>query len=170
MSESSAPGSVAPASQQTNPSRRLAELGWELPPVVAPAGSYQPAVRLGDVVYTAGQLPLVEGVLSSSGLVGREVSSEQAAEAARVAGLNAIAAAASAAGAEGDIDAIRRIVKVVVYVASAPGFVAQSSVANGASEFFGAVFGSDGVHARSAVGVAALPLHAPVEVELVAQV
>lgn len=170
MGESSVPGSAAASGQRTKPSRRLAELGWDMPPVVAPAGSYQPAVRLGDVVYTAGQLPLVEGVLSSSGLVGREVSSEQAAEAARVAGLNAIAAATSAAGAEGDIDTIRRIVKVVVYVASAPGFVSQPSVANGASEFFGAIFGADGVHARSAVGVAALPMHAPVEVELVVQV
>lgn len=159
----------AAATQGSRPSRRLAELGWELPAVTTPAGSYLPAVRLGEVVYTAGQLPLVEGALSVTGLVGAEVSSEQATQAGRIAALNAVAAAASVADTPGDIDAIRRIVKVVVYVASAPGFVSQPAIANGASELFGSVFGADGVHARSAIGVAALPMNAPVEVELVAQ-
>lgn len=159
----------AAAPEGSRPSQRLAELGCELPAVATPAGSYLPAVRLGDVVYTAGQLPLVEGSLSVTGLVGAEVSSEQATEAGRTAALNAVAAAASVADTPGDIDAIRRIVKVVVYVASASGFVSQPLIANGASELFGAVFGADGVHARSAIGVAALPMNAPVEVELVAQ-
>lgn len=152
----------------STPGKRLAALGLQLPAVATPAGSYQPALRLGDVVYTAGQLPLVQGALASTGLVGREVDSDQAADAARIAGLNAVAAAASVADTPGDIDAIRRVVKVVVYVASAAGFVAQPSVANGASELFGDVFGAQGVHVRSAIGVAGLPMNAPVEVELIA--
>jgi enamine deaminase RidA (YjgF/YER057c/UK114 family) len=161
--------SEQPPATASTPSRRLADLGLQLPAVAAPAGSYQPAVRMGEVVYTAGQLPLVDGVLSAVGRVGDQVSDEQAVAAARLAGLNAIAAAASVADGGDGIDAIRRIVKVVVYVASSPDFVAQPSIANGASELFGAVFGADGVHARSAVGVAALPKNAPVEVELVAE-
>jgi enamine deaminase RidA (YjgF/YER057c/UK114 family) len=152
-----------------SPTRRLAELGLQLPAVAAPAGSYQPAARVDEIVYTAGQLPLVDGVLSVVGRVGDQVSQEQAVEAARIAGLNAIAAAASVADGGDGIDAIRRIIKVVVYVASSPDFAAQPAVANGASELFGAVFGADGMHVRSAVGVAALPMKAPVEVELVAQ-
>jgi enamine deaminase RidA (YjgF/YER057c/UK114 family) len=148
-------------------SERLAQLGLRLPEVPAPAGTYAPAVRVGDAVYTAGQLPLVDGVLTHTGLVGAEVSAEQAAEAARTAAVNALAAAVDVTGG---IDAIGRVVKVVVYVASVPGFVDQALVANGASELLGAVFGPAGVHARSAVGVAALPKNSPVEVELIAQV
>jgi len=148
-------------------SDRLAELGLTLPQAAAPIGSYQPAVRLGDLVYTSGQLPLVNGELSLSGKLGAEVSVEDAAAAARVAGLNAIAAVAAVAGG---VDRITRIVKVVVFVAGTPDFAAQPKVANGASDLFAEIFGDDGVHARSAVGVASLPLDAPVEVEIIAQV
>lgn len=148
-------------------SERLAGLGIILPGAPVPAGVYVPAVRVGDIVYTAGQLPFVDGQLTVSGLVGAEVDVQQAAEAARVAALNAIAAVVDVAGS---IDAVGRVVKVVVFVASAPGFVDQPAVANGASELFGAVFGRAGVHARSAVGVAVLPKNSPVEVELVVQV
>jgi enamine deaminase RidA (YjgF/YER057c/UK114 family) len=146
---------------------RLAELGLTLPSSAAPIGSYQPAVQLGDLVYTSGQLPLVDGQLAAVGKVGSEVTTEGAAEAARTAALNAIAAVASIAGG---LEQVRRIVKVVVFVASDSDFTAQPTVANGASDLLAAVFGDAGVHARSAVGVAALPLDAPVEVELIAQV
>ena len=132
-----------------------------------PAGSYLPAVREGDLVWTAGQLPLVEGTLAGSGLVGADVTAEGAAALARICALNALAAAAEAAGG---IDAIRRIVKVVGFVACVPGFTSQPMVVNGASDLLAAVFGDAGRHARSAVGVAALPLGAPVEIELVAAV
>jgi enamine deaminase RidA (YjgF/YER057c/UK114 family) len=147
------------------PSRRLADLGLTLPPVAAPLAAYVPAVRVGNTVWTSGQLPLRDGRLVASGLVGRALDAQEAAECARICALNALAAAASAAG---DLDAIAGIVKVVGYVASAPGFTAQPQVLNGASELFGAVFAAAGRHVRSAVGVAALPLDAPVEVELVA--
>ncbi|CAI7978697.1 MULTISPECIES: RidA family protein [Parafrankia] len=156
-----------PPAAATTPSGRLAELGLVLPAVPTPAGAYVPAVRDGDLVWTAGQLPLVAGKLLASGLVGAEITAERAAELARVCALNALAAAAAAAGG---LDTITRIVKVVGFVASAPGFVGQPVVLNGASELLGAVFGAAGLHARSAVGVAALPLGAPVEVELVARV
>jgi enamine deaminase RidA (YjgF/YER057c/UK114 family) len=146
---------------------RLTALGLTLPEVARPIGSYRPAVRLGDLVHTAGQLPLVDGRPVVTGKVGDTVTPEQAADAARTAALNAIAAVADLAG---DIDRIDRIVKVVVYVAGVPEFTAQPAVANGASDLFAEVFGEDGVHARSAVGVAALPLDAPVEVEIIAQV
>jgi enamine deaminase RidA (YjgF/YER057c/UK114 family) len=149
------------------PSRRLAGLGLELPPVAAPLAAYVPAVRMGDLVFTSGQLPSVAGALIATGRVGAEVSVEQAVACARTAALNALAAVADQAG---ELDAVTRIVKVVVYVASAPDFTGQAQVANGASELFGAVFGAHGVHARSAVGVAVLPLNAPVEVELIAEV
>lgn len=148
-------------------SQQLAELGLTLPETAAPIGSYQPAVRLDDLVYTSGQLPLSSGELVAVGKVGAEVTPQAAAEAARIAGLNAIAAVAQAAGG---VDRITRILKVVVFVASAPDFTAQPQVANGASDLFAAVFGESGVHARSAVGVAVLPLDAPVEVEIVAQI
>jgi enamine deaminase RidA (YjgF/YER057c/UK114 family) len=148
------------------PSDRLVELGLSLPAVPTPAGAYVPAVRVGDLVYTAGQLPFVDGALPATGLVGAEVSAEQAARLARTAVINAVAAVADIAGG---IDTIGQIVKVVVFVASAPGFVAQPAVANGASDLLGALFGPAGRHARSAVGVAVLPLNSPVEVELVAQ-
>jgi enamine deaminase RidA (YjgF/YER057c/UK114 family) len=152
---------------QRSPSERLAEIGLTLPPVPTPAGVYVPAVRIGDVVYTAGQLPFVDGVLPCTGLVGADVSTEQAADAARTAAINAIAAVADVTGG---VDAIGQIVKAVVFVASAAGFVDQPLVANGASELLGDVFGREGVHARSAVGVAVLPKNSPVEVELIVQV
>lgn len=149
------------------PSQRLAELGLALPAVPTPVAAYVPAVLNGDQVFTAGQLPFVDGVLPQGGKVGAAVSPEAAAQYARTAALNAIAAAASAAGG---VDAIGRIVKLVVFVASDPEFTGQPAVANGASVLLQEVFGDAGVHARSAVGVAVLPLDAPVEVELIAQV
>jgi enamine deaminase RidA (YjgF/YER057c/UK114 family) len=151
----------------TLPSRRLADLGLSLPTVPAPLAAYVPAVRFEDLVYTAGQLPLVNGTLRAVGRVDAEVSLEDAAECARIAALNGLAAVADLTG---DLDVIRRIVKVVVYVASASGFTDQPLVANGASGLLKEIFGEAGRHARSTVGVAALPLDAPVEVELVVAV
>ena len=151
----------------TLPSRRLADLGLSLPTVPAPLAAYVPAVRFEDLVYTAGQLPLVNGTLLAVGKVGAEVSVEDAAECARIAALNGLAAVADLTG---DLDVIRRVVKVVVYVAGASGFTDQPLVANGASGLLKEIFGEAGRHARSAVGVAALPLDAPVEVELVVAV
>jgi len=147
-------------------SSRLAELGIELPAVVPPAGVYVPAVRTGNLVYTAGQVPMQSGKLPQTGKVGDEVSPEDGKALARVCALNALAAVNSLVG----IDAVTRVVKVVGFVASAPGFHGQPGVVNGASELFGEVFGDAGVHARSAVGVAELPLDAPVEVELIVEV
>ncbi|QIS08301.1 RidA family protein [Nocardia arthritidis] len=144
----------------------LERLGVTIPPVAAPAGAYAPAVRTGSYVYTSGQLPFVDGQLTVTGKVGAEVSPEQAKEAARICALNALAAVHDLVG----LDAVVRIVKVVGFVASAPGFNNQPIVINGASEFLGEVFGEDGVHARSAVGVAELPRNTPVEVELIAEV
>ncbi len=151
----------------TGPAERLAELGLTLPPVAAPGGAYVPAVRSGAFVYTSGQLPTVDGKLPAVGKVGGEVSVSDAAGLARTCALNALAAAASQAGG---LDGIRRIVKVTGFVASAPGFGGQPQVVNGASELLIEVFGEDGRHARSAVGVAELPLNSPVEVELIAEV
>jgi enamine deaminase RidA (YjgF/YER057c/UK114 family) len=151
----------------TGPAERLAELGLTLPPVAAPVAAYVPAVRSGGYVYTSGQLPTVDGKLPAVGKVGDEVSASDAAALARTCALNALAAAASAAGG---LDQIRRIVKVTGFVASAAGFNGQPQVVNGASELLLEVFGEDGKHARSAVGVAELPLNAPVEVELIAEV
>lgn len=156
----------------TLPSQRLAELGLALPEIAKPLAAYVPAVRTGDLVYTSGQLPLRHGALLSTGKVGAGetsggVSVAEAAECAQVAALNGLAAASAAAGG---LDAIARVVKVVVFVASAPGFTDQPQVGNGASELLGKVFGDAGQHARSAVGVASLPLDAPVEVELVVEV
>jgi enamine deaminase RidA (YjgF/YER057c/UK114 family) len=145
---------------------RLAELGIELPAPVAPLAAYLPAVRTGDLVYTSGQLPIVGGTLAATGKVGAEVSAQDAAGHARTCALNALAAIDALVG----IDAVRRVVKVVGFVASAPGFVDQPAVVNGASELLGQVFGEAGWHARSAVGVAELPRNAPVEVELVVEV
>jgi enamine deaminase RidA (YjgF/YER057c/UK114 family) len=147
-------------------SSRLAELGIELPAVAAPLAAYVPAVRTGNLVFTAGQLPVREGRLLGSGKVGAGVTAEDAKELARVCGLNALAAVHSLVG----VDAVTRVVKVVGFVASAPGFNGQPGVINGASELFGAVFGEAGAHARCAVGVAELPLDAPVEVEIVVEV
>jgi enamine deaminase RidA (YjgF/YER057c/UK114 family) len=145
---------------------RLAELGLTLPEVVPPLAAYQPAVRSGNYVYTSGQLPMVKGELAAAGKVGAEVSPERAKELAAVCALNALAAVTSVAG---DLDRIARVVKVVGFVASAPSFTGQPAVVNGASELLGEVLGEKGVHARSAVGVAVLPLDAPVEVEIVVE-
>lgn len=147
---------------------RLAELGLTLPVVAAPLAAYVPAVLDGDRVWTSGQLPFVDGVLAATGKVGDGdglVAPADAAELARICALNALAAVHSVVG---DLDRVARIVKVVGFVASDPSFVGQPAVVNGASELLGQVFGDRGVHARSAVGVASLPLDAPVEVELVA--
>jgi enamine deaminase RidA (YjgF/YER057c/UK114 family) len=151
----------------TNPAERLAALGLTLPPVVPPVAAYVPAVRTGGFVYVSGQLPVVDGKLLAVGKVGGEVSAPVAAGLARTCALNALAAAAAAAGG---LEAIRRVVKVTGFVASAPGFNGQPQVVNGASELLIEVFGEDGRHARSAVGVAELPLDAPVEVELIAEI
>lgn len=147
-------------------SARLAELGIELPAVVPPVAAYVPAVRTGNLVYTAGQLPMQAGQLAKAGKVGADVTPEEAKALARICGLNALAAVHSLVG----IDAVTRVVKVVGFVASAPGFHGQPGVVNGASELFGEVFGEPGAHARSAVGVFELPLDAPVEVEIIAEV
>jgi enamine deaminase RidA (YjgF/YER057c/UK114 family) len=146
---------------------RLAELGLTLPEVAAPLAAYVPAVRDGDLVWTSGQLPLVAGKLVATGKVGSEVDPETAADLARICALNALAAIKSVVG---DLDSVLRVVKVVGYVASTPTFVGQPGVVNGASSLVGEVFGDAGRHARSAVGVASLPLDAPVEVELVVRV
>jgi enamine deaminase RidA (YjgF/YER057c/UK114 family) len=148
------------------PAARLAELGIHLPDVVPPMAAYVPAVRTGDLVYTAGQLPMEAGSLLQTGKVGAEISPEDGKALARVCALNALAAVHSLVG----IDAVTRVVKVVGFVASAPGFNGQPGVVNGASELFGEVFGDAGAHARSAVGVSELPLDAPVEVELIVEV
>ncbi|MCH6161760.1 RidA family protein [Streptomyces marispadix] len=142
---------------------RLAELGITLPEVATPAGAYVPAVRSGRYVYTAGQVPLVEGRLPLTGKVGAEVTPEEAKDLARTCALNALAAVDSVAGG---LERVVRVVKVTGFVASAPDFTAQPAVINGASELLGEVFEDAGVHARSAVGVAVLPLDAPVEVEI----
>lgn len=147
-------------------SARLVELGVELPTVAAPLASYLPAVRSGGLVYTAGQLPLQAGELPHTGKVGAGVSPDAGKALARVCALNALAAVDSLVG----IDAVTRVVKVVGFVASAPGFHGQPGVVNGASELLVEVFGDAGRHARSAVGVAELPLDAPVEVELIVEV
>lgn len=148
------------------PSERLVALGLELPPVARPLAAYVPATTSGGQVITSGQLPSVQGELVATGKLGAGVSLEQGVRAARVAVLNALAAAASELGG---VDNIARVVKVVVYVASTPEFTAQPQVANGASELLGEVFGDAGRHVRAAVGVASLPLDAPVEVELVVE-
>ncbi|WP_037911072.1 RidA family protein [Actinacidiphila yeochonensis] len=147
-------------------SARLAELGLVVPEVVPPLASYQPAVRSGAYVHTSGQLPIVEGRLAATGKVGAEISPERAKELAATCALNALAAVRSVAG---DLDRVVRVVKVVGFVASAPDFTGQPGVVNGASELLGAVFGDRGVHARSAVGVAVLPMDAPVEVEMIVE-
>lgn len=154
-------------SSGVTPEERLAELGLAVPEVPAPVASYVPAVRSGQHVFTSGQLPLRDGELITAGKVGGEVTAEQAVECARQCALNALAAVRAEIG---ELSAIKRVVKVVVFVASTPDFTGQPSVANGASDLFGEVFGEAGRHARSAVGVAALPRDAPVEVELVVEV
>jgi enamine deaminase RidA (YjgF/YER057c/UK114 family) len=145
---------------------RLEELGIELPKVAVPVAAYQPAVRSGNHVWTSGQLPTVAGELLARGLVGTAVDAEHAKELARICALNALAAIDDLVG----LDNVVRVVKVVGFVASAPGFTGQPGVVNGASELLADVFGDAGRHARSAVGVAILPLDAPVEVEVVVEV
>jgi enamine deaminase RidA (YjgF/YER057c/UK114 family) len=149
-----------------SPETRLQELGIELPATPAPAGAYVPATRAGNLVFTAGQLPLEGGELALRGKVGAAVGVDEAREAARLCAMNALAAASTQTGG---VAGISRIVKVTGFVASAPGFNAQPQVINGASEFLGEVFGDAGLHARSAVGVAELPMDAPVELELVVE-
>lgn len=149
------------------PEDRIKELGLELPGVPAPAGAYVPAVRTGSLVYTAGQVPFVDGVLAATGKVGAEIDADRAKEIARICALNAIAAVKAEVG---ELSRVTRIVKVVGFVASTPDFTGQPAVINGASELLGEVFGDAGKHARSAVGVAALPLDAPVEVEIIAEI
>jgi len=150
-----------------SPEARLARLGLDLPPAAAPVAAYVPAVRSGAYVYTSGQLPFARGELAAAGKVGSEVSAEEARQLARICTLNALAALASVAGG---LSAVRRVVKVTGFVASAPGFTGQPQVVNGASELLLEVFGEAGRHARSAVGVAVLPLNAPVEIELIAEI
>jgi enamine deaminase RidA (YjgF/YER057c/UK114 family) len=145
---------------------RLAELGIELPEVAKPLASYVPAVRSGNLVYTSGQLPMQVGELAAAGKVGADISPEQGKALARICALNALAAVDSLVG----IDAVTQVVKVVGFVASASGFNGQPGVVNGASNLLAEVFGDRGSHARSAVGVAELPLDSPVEVELVVEV
>ena len=147
--------------------QKIIELGFSLPETAKPLAAYIPAVQSGNLVFTSGQLPMVEGTLAETGKVGGSVSPERAKELATVCALNALAAVKTVIG---DLDKIKRIVKVVGFVSSVPEFTAQPAVVNGASEFLGAVFGDKGIHARSAVGVAVLPLDAPVEIELIVEV
>jgi enamine deaminase RidA (YjgF/YER057c/UK114 family) len=149
------------------PEDRLRDLGLEVPDVAAPLASYVPAARTGAYVHTSGQLPIVKGELVATGKVGAEIDPERAAELAKLCALNAIAAVRAEVG---DLSRVRRIVKVVGFVASTPDFFGQPQVINGASDLLGEVFGDAGRHARSAVGVAVLPRDAPVEVELIAEV
>lgn len=147
-------------------SQRLRELDIDLPAVAAPVAAYVPAVRSGSQVITSGQLPMVNGDLAATGKVGAEISAEDAKAHARICALNALAAVHALVG----IDEVKRVVKVTGFVASAPGFTGQPGVVNGASELLGDIFGDAGAHARAAVGVAELPLGAPVEVELTVEV
>ncbi len=149
-----------------DPEARLRDLGHELPAVPEPAGAYVPATLAGTLIFTAGQLPFQGSELNATGKVGDAVSLEEAKGAARLCALNALAAAAAEAGS---LNRIARVVKVTGYVASAPRFNRQPEVINGASELIGQIFGAAGLHARSAIGVAELPLDAPVEVELVVE-
>jgi len=151
----------------STPEERLAERGLAVPEVAKPLAAYVPAVPSGQHVHTSGQLPMREGSLVATGKVGADVTPEQAVECAQQCALNALAAVRAVVG---ELAAVKRVVKVVVFVASAPDFTGQPAVANGVSELLGEVFGDAGVHARSAVGVAVLPLDAPVEVEMVVEV
>ena len=151
----------------STPQQRLTELGLTLPEVAKPVAAYVPAVRSGAFVYTSGQLPMVDGELAATGKVGAEVDADRAKELAAICALNALAAVKAEVG---DLARVRRVVKVVGFVASAPDFTGQPGVINGASDLLGQVFGDAGVHARSAVGVAVLPLDAPVEVEVIVEV
>jgi len=154
-------------SDAVTPEEKLAELGLAVPEVAAPVAAYIPAVRSGNHVFTSGQLPMSGGQLMATGKVGGEVTQEEAVACARQCALNALAAVRAEIG---ELSAVKRIVKVVAYVASTPDFTAQPQVANGVSELLGEVFGDIGRHARSAVGVPVLPLDAPVEVELTVEI
>ena len=158
---------MSPEEDDRSPEARLAAIGLALPKVSRPLAAYVPAVRTGNYVYTSGQVPVVDGQLLATGKVGADIGVAEAAALARTCALNALAAVASITGG---LDAVRRIVKVVGFVASAPHFTQQAQVINGASELLIEVFGEAGRHARSAVGMAVLPLDAPVEVELIAEV
>lgn len=147
--------------------QRIIDLGFVLPETAKPLAAYIPAVQSGNLVFTSGQLPMIAGSLAETGKVGGSVSPERAKELATVCALNALAAVKTVIG---DLDKIKRIVKVVGFVSSTPEFSGQPAVVNGASEFLGEVFGEKGIHARSAVGVAVLPLDAPVEIELIVEV
>lgn len=151
----------------STPEERLAEMGMTVPEVVPPLAAYVPAARTGSLVFTAGQLPAKDGQMLATGKLGEAVSQEEGYACARQCALNALAAIKAEIG---ELSAIKRVVKAVVFVASAPDFTAQPAVANGASEFLGEVFGDAGKHARSAVGVSSLPLDVPVEVELVVEI
>ena len=151
----------------STPEERLAAMGLEVPAVAKPVAAYIPAVRSGHHVFTSGQLPMRDGQLMLTGKVGGEVSQEEAVECARQCGLNALAAVRAEVG---ELSTVKRIVKVVAFVASTPDFTGQPQVANGVSELLGEVFGEAGRHARSAVGVPVLPLDAPVEVELIVEI
>jgi enamine deaminase RidA (YjgF/YER057c/UK114 family) len=167
MNSSASSGSASSGTASSgSASQRLAELGIELPAVVTPLASYVPAVRSGQYVYTSGQVPMIDGALPATGKVGAEVLPEDAAHYARVCALNALAAVHALVG----IDSVVRVVKVVGFVASSPDFTGQPAVVNGASNLLREVFGEAGAHARSAVGVAVLPMDAPVEVELIVEV
>lgn len=146
--------------------QRISELGIVLPQVATPAGAYVPAVVSGNLVFTAGQIPLVDGKLAATGKVGKDLTAEQAKEIARICALNAVAAVKSVIG---DLDRVKKVVKVVGFVSSDPSFSQQPAVVNGASELLEQIFDEKGIHARSAVGVAVLPLDAPVEVELIVE-
>jgi enamine deaminase RidA (YjgF/YER057c/UK114 family) len=152
---------------EAHPEQRLVELGLTLPGVVPPVAAYVPAIRTGNHIYTSGQLPMIDGKLPATGKVGAEVTAEEAKQLARQCALNALAAVKAELG---DLSLVRRVVKVVGFVASAPDFTGQPGVINGASDLLGEVFGEAGRHARSAVGVAVLPLDAPVEVEILVEV
>ncbi|MFI1584875.1 RidA family protein [Embleya sp. NPDC055664] len=152
---------------EVHPEQRITDLGLTLPGVVPPVAAYVPAVRTGNYIHTSGQLPMIEGKLPATGKVGAEVTAEEAKDLARQCALNALAAVKAELG---DLALVRRVVKVVGFVASAPDFTGQPGVINGASELLGEVFGEAGRHARSAVGVAVLPLDAPVEVEILVEV
>jgi enamine deaminase RidA (YjgF/YER057c/UK114 family) len=147
--------------------QKIIDLGFVLPETSKPLAAYIPAVQSGNLVFTSGQLPMVDGSLAETGKVGGSVSPERAKELATVCALNALAAVKTVIG---DLDKIKRVVKVVGFVSSTPDFSGQPGVVNGASEFLGAVFGEKGIHARSAVGVAVLPLDAPVEIELIVEI
>ncbi|MBS2962757.1 RidA family protein [Actinocrinis puniceicyclus] len=153
--------------QGATPEQRLAELGLEIPSVAKPVAAYVPATRSGSLVFTSGQLPTVDGRLAKTGKVGAEVSAEEAKQLAERCALNALAAVKAEIG---ELSRVRRVVKVVGFVASAPDFTGQPGVVNGASELLAEIFGEAGAHARSAVGVAVLPLDAPVEVELTVEI